>query len=76
MRNPIVTIRRVHGRDGSRIAHLAGDIVKQRFCQTPIIGSAILLAEKILRDKFISSRVVQHPNAVYLFIHRDEVCLH
>ncbi len=76
VRNPIVTVRRIHGHDGSRSAHLAGNIVKQRFRQTPIVGSAILLAENFLRDKFISSRVVQHPNAVYLFVHRVEVCLH
>jgi hypothetical protein len=64
----IVTVRHVHGGDGSWSARLAGDIVKQRFHQTPIVGSAILLTENFLRDKFILSCVVQHPNAVHLFL--------
>jgi len=76
MRNPIVTVRRVYGSDSSRSARLAGDIIKQRFRQTTIVGSVILLAENFLRDEFISSRIVQHPNVVYLFVHCVEVCLH
>jgi len=76
MRYPIVTVSRIYGSDSSRSARLAGDIIKQRFRQTTIVGSAILLAENFLRDEFISSRIVQHPNAVYLFVHYVEVCLH
>jgi len=40
MHNPIVTVRHVDGSDSSRGARLAGDIIKQRFCQTTIVGSA------------------------------------
>ena len=76
VRNPIVTVRRVYGSDSSRSARLAGDIIKQRFRQTTIVGSAVLLAENFLRDEFISSCIIQQPNAVYLFLHRVEVCLH
>ncbi len=90
VRYPIVTVSRVYRSDSGRSARLAGDIIKQCFCQTTIIGSAILLAENFLRDEFISLRIVQnflwdefipprivhHPNAVYLFVHRVEVCLH
>jgi hypothetical protein len=76
MHIPIVTVRRVYGRDDSRSARLVGNIIKQHFCQTPIVSSAILLAENFLWDKFISSRIVQHPNVVHLFVHHVEVCLH
>ena len=76
VRNPIITVRRVHGRDGGRSARLASNIVKQRFRQTTIVGSAILLAKNFLRDEFIPSCIVHHPNAVYLFVHRIEICLH
>ncbi len=65
---PIVTVRRIHGRDGSRRARLTGDIIKQHFCQTPIVGSLILLTENFLRDKFVSLHVVQHSNAIHLFV--------
>ena len=76
MCNLIVTVRRVYGSDSSRSARLAGNIIKQRFRQNTIIGSAILLAENFLRDEFKWSCIVQHPNAVYLFVHCVEVCLH
>jgi hypothetical protein len=76
MRNPIVTVRRVYGSDSSRSARLVGNIIKQHFRQTTITGSAILLAENFLQDEFISSHIVQHPDTVYIFVHRVEVCLH
>jgi len=73
VRNPIVTVRRIYGSNSSRSAHLAGNIVKQRFRQTPIVGSAILLAKNFLWDEFIPSCIVHHPDAVYLFVHRIEM---
>ncbi len=48
----------------------------KRFCQTTVIGRAVLLAKYFFRNEFIFACFVQHSDSVHFFIHGIEIHLH